>query len=301
MNARLLLAAALLLATCSLRAQDSAPASPTEALTGAFSAACRQKAAEFASFLPEESASAYRDLPASQQLDLMQRLVTVSAEGKPLRSTGTDGASVLRCSSASDTAELRLSHERIHGNLAFVSVAVTGGRTADFGLVREGPGWRLISLGLLMLHVPEIAKQWAIQEIVAREIRAVGFLREIAAAAETYRKGFGSYPDSLAQLGPPQPPRVGASPDAAQLIDSELAAGTKDNYRFQYRAFSSSVDSEQHFELLATPIEYGPGGKRSFYLDSTGVLRGGDKHGATANATDPRVPEVVVQQPEPPE
>jgi hypothetical protein len=298
MNARILLALAVLTAGPGiLRAQTGSAASPTEALTGAFSAACRQKGAEFAGFLPEESAAAYRNLPVSQQNDLMQRLTRVSAEGKPLRSTAADGASVLRCSTPSETTELRLSRERIHSNLAFVSVAVTGGRNADFGLVREGSGWRLISLGLLMLNVPEIAKQWAAQEIVAREIRAIGFLREIASAAETYHKGFGNYPETLAQLGPPAA-QAGASPDAGGLIDSELAAGTKENYRFQYRAFSNSMNPDEHYQILATPIEYGPGGKRSFFLDSSGVLRGGDKNGVAATADDPRISEVVVKQPE---
>lgn len=290
---------AALLAACPglLHAQDGAPLSPTETLTSAFSAACRQKAAEFAGFLPEESAAAFRNLPTAKQYDLMQRLTRINAEGKALRSTAGDGASVLRCSSPSETTELRLSAERIHQNLAFVSVSVTGGRTADFGLVREGAGWRLLSLGLLMLNVPEIAKQWAAEEIVAREIRAVGYLRQIASAAETYQKGFGNYPETLQQLGPP-PPQVGASPDAADQIDSELAAGSKENYRFQYRSFSSSLNPDEHFEILATPIEYGPGGKRSFFLDSSGVLRGADKHGTSANAQDPRVSEIVVKQPE---
>jgi len=298
MNFRIACAAALLAASPNLLvAQDGASTSPTEALTSAFSAACRLKAADFAAFLPEESAGAYRNLPSMQQIDLMQRLTRVSGEGKSLRSTATDGSSVLRCSTPSDTTELRLNNERVHKNLAFVSVSVTGGRTADFGLVREDSGWRLISLGLLMLNVPELAKQWAAQEIAAREIRAVGFLRQIASAAETYQRGFGSYPEELDQLGPP-PPQVGASPAAADLIDSELAAGTKENYRFQYRSFSSSQDPDQHFEILATPIEYGPGGKRSFFLDSSGVLRGGDKLGASATALDPRVSEIVVKQPE---
>jgi len=298
MKLRFLFAAAALAAWPGvLHTQDGAPASPVEALTDAFSAACRQKAAEFAGSLPEESATAYRNLPAARQNDLMQRLTRINGEGKPLRSTAVDGSSVLRCSTPSETTELRLGKERIHGNLAFVSVAVTGGRTADFGLVREGSSWRLLSLGLLMLNIPEIAKQWAVEEVVAREIRAVGFLRQIAAAAETYQKGFGVFPERLAQLGPPAT-QLGASPDAADLIDSELAAGTKENYRFQFRSFSSSLNPEEHYEILATPIEYGPGGKRSFFLDSSGVLRGGDKHGASATVSDPRVSEIVVKQPE---
>jgi len=42
-------------------------------------------------------------------------------------------------------------------------------------------------------------------------------------------------------------------------------------------------------ELAATPVEYGKIGRRSFFLDSGGVLRGGDKQGAVATSADPRI------------
>jgi len=288
--------AVLLAAAGPLAAQQKAPATPSESLAEALIAACREQAAEFSRYLPEESAEAYRNLPQAQQQELMRRLVAVREVGKPLRSTSLDGEPVLRCTSASETTELRLGHGRVHGNLAFVTVTVPSGRTADFGLVREADGWRLVSLGLLMLNVPELKKEWAEQEIVSRELRAVAALRQIAGAAETYRKGFGQLPETLVQLGPA--PKEGISPDAAGLIDAALAAGQKDNYSFRYRVNSSPGAADVRYEIIATPLQYGPGGRRSFYLDSSGVVRGGDKNGDVAGPDDPRLNDRLEEAPQ---
>ena len=40
------------------------------------------------------------------------------------------------------------------------------------------------------------------------------------------------------------------------------------------------------FEAVATPIEYGKSGKRSFFIDQTGVVRGDDKGGGPATIAD---------------
>jgi hypothetical protein len=293
----LILAIAVLLAAAGpLAAQEKTPAAPSEALAEALIAACREQAGEFSRYLPEESAEAFRNLPQLQQQELMRRLVAVREAGKPLRSTSLDGEPVLRCTSPAETTELRLGHARVRGNLAFVTVTVPSGRTADFGLVREADGWRLVSLGLLMLNIPELKKEWAEQETVSRELRAVASLRQIASAAETYRKGFGQLPETLVQLGPA--PKEGISPDAANLIDAALAAGQKDNYSFRYRVPSSAGDANARYEIIATPIQYGPGGKRSFYLDSSGVLRGGDKNGDVAGPDDARLSDRLEEVPQ---
>jgi len=285
-----------LAATGTLQAQQNVPTTPSSALMDALAAACRQQILEFSQFLPEQSAEAYRNLPQVQQQELMRRIVAVREPGKPLRSTTTDGTPMLRCTSPAETTELRLGRERTKGNLAFVPVTTPSGRTADFGLIRESAGWRLVSVGLLMLNVPELVKEWAAQETVARELRAVAAMRQIAAATETYRRGFGAVPETLAQLGPS--PKQGASPDAANLIDGELSAGSKNNYSFRYRVFSSSRETAVRYEIIATPIQYGPGGRRSFYLDSSGVLRGGDKNGEVAGSEDPRLNERLLEEPE---
>jgi len=44
------------------------------------------------------------------------------------------------------------------------------------------------------------------------------------------------------------------------------------------------------YEALAVPIEYGPTGRRSFYMDETGVIRGADHEGGAPKSDDPVVP-----------
>ena len=282
-----LVAALSLPAAAQEGAKPAGARSPAATLADALAAACRQQAGDFARYLPESSADAYRNLPQVQQRELMRRMVAVREPGSPLLSTSNDGLPVLRCSSSSETTQLRMVRERVAGNLAFVTVTVPSGLTADFGLVRDPGGWRLISLGLLMLDIPELVKEWAVQETIARERVAVDQMRRIADAVETFHRAFGSLPETLAQLGPA--PKDGITPETANLIDAELAAGKKANYSFRYRVYSSSRESDVRYEIIATPTEYGPGGKRSFYLDSNGVLRGADKNGDVAGPDDPRL------------
>jgi hypothetical protein len=282
-----------LAAALPLPAQETA-GGPSAALLDALGAACRQQTADFVRFLPEESAEAYRNLSRIQQQELMHRIVAVREPGKPLRSTSSENLPVFRCSSPAETTEMRLGHDRTRGNLSFIPVRLPSGRATEFGMVHESTGWRLLSLGLLILDVPQLTQEWAAQETVTRELRTVAALHQIAAAAETYRRGFGVLPETLAQLGPA--PKEGASPDAANLIDGELAGGAKDNYSFRYRVLSASRVGVQ-YEIIATPTQYGPGGKRSFYLNNDGILRGADKNGDVAGPDDPRLDERLREEP----
>jgi len=96
---------------------------------------------------------------------------------------------------------------------------------------------------------------------------AIGILRAIAGAEETYKatEGNGNY----------------GSLDA--LIESKLVQ--KDMLdKYGYR-FDVSV-SGNHFEVRATPAEYGKTGRVSFFVDSSGVLKSGDHGGGPASASD---------------
>jgi hypothetical protein len=97
-------------------------------------------------------------------------------------------------------------------------------------------------------------------------------------------------------LGPAPPD--GVSPEAASLIDADLAAGSKDGYTIRYSILPASTGSAESgddasksetFALASSPKGYGKAGRRSFFLDSTEVLRGADKQGAIATRTDPRI------------
>lgn len=55
---------------------------------------------------------------------------------------------------------------------------------------------------------------------------------------------------------------------ARDLIDGQLASGTKDGYRYQVNVGNDS------FIAIATPVEYDVTGSWSFYVDQSGVIRG---------------------------
>ena len=158
------------------------------------------------------------------------------------------------------------------------------GQQTQFGLVRENGGWRLISLGLVLLDIPQLSKQWAESDLAAHEEAAVATLRGLADAIETYRRAYGKLPDSLAQLGPA--PKDQISPEQASLVNEHLAAGSTAGYRFRYRIVSSSEAGNETFELAAVPEAYGKTGRRSFLMDAAGKIHAADKHGELATADD---------------
>jgi hypothetical protein len=100
------------------------------------------------------------------------------------------------------------------------------------------------------------------------EMMAESLLRMIASAESTYKEGAGK----------------GSYGSLDQLVEAKLI-GPKEmfdhyGYKFEVTALSD------HFEATAMPVEYGKTGKRSFFVDQTGVVRGDDHGGGPANALD---------------
>ena len=101
-------------------------------------------------------------------------------------------------------------------------------------------------------------------------------MQQIAAAQYTYNAtdGNGNY-GTFADLE-----RVG-------FIDSALASGFKYGYVFAMQTVASYPNHPATFTVTATPQRYGKIGRTSFYIATSGTIRGADKHGATAAADDP--------------
>jgi hypothetical protein len=99
------------------------------------------------------------------------------------------------------------------------------------------------------------------------EAIAESLLRMISSAEASYQAttGDGSY-GSLDKLV------------EAKLVQKEMF----DKYGYNIQLSSSG----NQFEATATPIEYGKTGKRSFFVDESGVVRGDDHGGAPATAMD---------------
>jgi hypothetical protein len=294
------LLAPLALAVPAARAQISQPGQrdPTEALAEALSAACKQDHAVFATHLTADQSKAFRALPEPQQTAMLKRLVLLEAPGRPLLSNSAQGRTEVRCEAAGMVADMHFSAAEIRENLAFITVEIgqpgASPRSIRIGFVREGGDWKLLSVGLLLLDVPELAKQWEESDLEENEAMAIDALAKIADALTRYQQAYGKLPEMLDALGPA--PHEGASPEHADFLSADLAAGSSDGYRFRYvispsngPGDDSDRDKAAGFIVAATPSEYGKDGKRSFYLDSNGILRGADKHGEIAASTDPKI------------
>ncbi|MDE3169668.1 MAG: hypothetical protein KGL75_05955 [Acidobacteriota bacterium] len=281
-------AAALIFAWCgaSAPAQESQPAPPSAALVDALSAACRGDAKEFATNLTQANAAAFLALPERERTAFLSRLAMGDVPGHALLSTSDADQPVVRCTTPGGTAEYRFGAPRTRENLSFIPVTVINGQNTTFGLVREHGGWRLLSLGLVLLDIPQLSKQWTDEALAESEASAIANLHSLAEAIEKYRSAYGKLPNSLAQLGPA--PRNEISPDQASLVDEQLASGSDLGYQFGYRVVAAAQGSAATaFEISAVPQEYGKTGRRSFFLDAAGKIHGADRHGELATADDP--------------
>jgi hypothetical protein len=247
-------------------------------------AACRDNEAQFSNYLTPDNAAAFRALPAEQRSAFLKRFSLSDMPGKPLSSTDQQNHAVLLCQTPSGTVQYHFGAARVHENLAFIPVSVVDGEQAEFGLVRESGGWRLLSLGLVLLDIPQLAKQWAEADLRASEDTVMDALRTLAGAIQTYNRAFGKLPESLAELGPA--PKDQISPEQASLVSAELASGQQNGYQFRYRIVPDPSGNDTKFELAATP-EKSSQSRRSFFLDATGKIHGAAKHGAVSTSDDP--------------
>jgi hypothetical protein len=278
---------------------DEQPAGAVAALVGALSAACRANETEFANYLTADNAAAFHALPPEQRTSFMKRFSLSDNAGRPLISADMQGHTVFRCMTDEQTAEFRFGTAKTRENLSFVPVTVVDAQQTQFGLVRENGGWRLLSLGLVLLDIPQLSKEWAESDLVASEDAAIATLHNLAEAIRTYLDAYGKLPDSLAQLGPA--PKGQISDEQASLIDAKLAEGSVGGYQFRYRVVAAAPEpsdgaeparpGDPAFELAATPESYGKSGRRSFLLDKAGKLHGADRNGEMATADDPPITE----------
>lgn len=107
------------------------------------------------------------------------------------------------------------------------------------------------------------------------EASALSVLRIIHSAEATFQATVG--------LG-----RYGTLQELAQsgLISEALAAGSLNGYSIYVRKDDGSMNEPPSFEARATPLRFPRTGRVSFYMDETGVLRGGYKNGLEADAGD---------------
>jgi hypothetical protein len=268
-------------------AQEAATPDSAAALSDALVAACKANETQFADFLSGSNPAAFRALPSTQRAEFIKRISLSDLPGKPLISSDGNGHTVLHCRAPNTTVEYRFGAPRVHETLAFIPVTVVNSEETEFGLIHETGGWKLLSLGLVLLDIPQLSRQWAQADLAAREDAIIATLRTTFEAVQTYHRAFGRLPESLAELGPA--PKDQISPEQASLISAELAKGTQGGYEFRYRIVPDISGNDTEFELAATPKPYGANGHRSFFLDASGKVHGDDKHGAVGTVDDPLV------------
>ena len=113
-------------------------------------------------------------------------------------------------------------------------------------------------------------------QLTENERLSIASLREIYNAEITYQStiGAGQF-GTLAQLY------------NANLVTTGFAASP---YYRDYRVNALIIIPEPAgFSFTVLPLNYGRSGRRSFYIDQTGVLRGADKSGLPANENDPPI------------
>jgi len=266
---------------------EGIPSGPAAALSDALTAACVGNQARFASHLTRENAAGFQSLTAEQQADVIKRFSLADQPGKPLLSSDAQNHTVLRCGTPSTTVEFRFGAARVQDNLAFIPVRVVDAQETQFGLVRENGQWRILSVGLLLVDIPQLEKQWAREQFATREDAVITALQGLKLAIERYKRAFGKLPDKLAELGPAPP--AGISPEQASLVGKDLAAGEVGGYRFRYQVVATADPQNQTFELTATPDDYGKTGLRSFFMDGAGRIHAADKQGVAATSDDPEL------------
>jgi type IV pilus assembly protein PilA len=275
----------------------SAPDAPTAALRDALSAACSQSEKAFSKFLTARNANTFAHLTAPARVALMKRFVLLNEPGKASLLPTDSGRPTIRCQTPAGAAELQIGGAEISDNLAFLPVEVreptdtTGASVirVQMGLVRETSGWKLLSVGLVLLDLPALAFEWDAAEMESTERAAIDGLKKIGDAVETYRRTYARLPESLANLGrAARDTTVG--PNAAGLLEPDLAAGARSGYKFRYViSGASNLGAPAKYEVAATPETYGRTGRRSFFRDINGILHGADRQGAVGSEVDPRV------------
>ena len=154
---------------------------------------------------------------------------------------------------------------------AFLMKASITAQPITYSLSNEGLGPLHeihIPKNLVLMAVAGISGETNPPQTVQNERSAMGMMYTIAQAEMAYKKANGTCA-TLEQLS------------ASNMFPKEMIEKT--GYKFELTV------SADKFELSAVPLEYGKSGTLSLFIDQTFTLRGGDRNGAAATASDPPI------------
>ena len=151
---------------------------------------------------------------------------------------------------------------------------------------RRAAGFSLIEL-LIVIAIILIILAVALPKLnnarrYAQEMAAVKAISTIHTAESMYYSQYGQYATTLTQLGPPT--NGAAGPNGADLIDRDLASGTKGGFKFNLQP------AQAGYAVTVTPEAYGASGTHTYYSDqSMSIHQHTGQEPATAN--DPLIGE----------
>jgi type IV pilus assembly protein PilA len=192
----------------------------------------------------------------------------------------------------------------ILGHISLSEIRRSAGRLGGNGFALAGlilgyAGIAVIPFILILaIAIPNLLRA----RLAANEASAVGSLRTIEVAAESYDSEYeNGFPSSLEALG--LEPGERATCNHAGLLDRSLASGRGIGYVFTYTpkypdgstvpvispkaaAKGCTSGGASGYTVTADPIRRGSTGQRSFYTDQTGIIRY-SSNGEPATADSP--------------
>ncbi|MEP6716185.1 MAG: prepilin-type N-terminal cleavage/methylation domain-containing protein [Terriglobia bacterium] len=155
-------------------------------------------------------------------------------------------------------------------------------RMAGFSLIEL-----LIVIAIILIILAVALPKLTSARKFAQEMAAQAAVKTINTAETQYYSQFGSYATSLAQLGPPTSGAAGSN--GADLVDKELAAGEKGNFKFTLQP------SQTGYTINAVPSQFGTSGSHTFYSDQSMAIHVHNGQ-EPASATDPLIGEKEAAQ-----
>ena len=122
----------------------------------------------------------------------------------------------------------------------------------------------LIVIAIILIIITIAMPKLTNAKMFAQETAALRAIQTIHTAEVQYNSQYGRYAISLTELGPPA--SGAASAASADLIQNDLASGTKQGYKF------TVTGNNGGYIVNANPINYGTDGNKTFYSDQSMVI-----------------------------
>ena len=137
----------------------------------------------------------------------------------------------------------------------------------------------LIVIAIILIIITIAVPKLGNAKRFAQETAAIQAMKTIHTAQVQYSSQYGRFATTLIELGPPASGSTSAA--SADIIQSDLASGEKQGYKFTMTANGGG------YQITAVPDTFGVTGSRTFYSDQTMVIRENDgPEPATGNSKE---------------